>query len=67
MVGMANSDKPKKNVGIVRVKPKGKPDFGKPDLSVYIGKHTKRIHVDIRLTTAEERGLYAVLNKRYGK
>ena len=63
---MANS-KPKTNTGIRRIKPKGKADFGKPDLSLYIGKHTKRIHVDIRLTAAEERGLYEALDKRYGR
>jgi hypothetical protein len=61
---MANSGK-RRNLGIRRVKPKGKSEFGKPDLSVYIGKNTKRIHVDIRLTAAEERGLYNELRKRH--
>lgn len=60
---MANSNTAqKRSIGIRRVNPKAK-----PDVSIYIGKHTKRVHVDVRLTAAEERGLYVKLAKRYGE
>jgi hypothetical protein len=61
---MANS-KAKRKTGIRRIKPKGKTEFGKLGLSVYVGKHSKRIHVDIRLTASEERGLLDALRKRH--
>lgn len=48
--------------GIKRVNPKGK-----PDVRVNIGRHTNRIHIDVRLTAAQEKGLYIELHKRYGK
>ena len=60
---MTNSVTPKKriNKGIRPVNKKAE-----PDLSIYIGKYTGRVHVDIRLTAAEERGLYNALKKRFG-
>ena len=60
---MANSNVPtKRNRGIRRVDPKAD-----PKLRIYAGKNSDRVHVDIRLTAAEERGLYNFLRKRYGK
>jgi hypothetical protein len=38
-----------------------------PKLSIYSGRYSKRVHVDVRLTAAEERGLYNALVKRYGE
>ena len=38
-----------------------------PKLSIYIGRYSKRVHIDVRLTAAEERGLYNALAKRYGE
>jgi hypothetical protein len=59
---MANSTIARKARSIKRVNVKAD-----PKLSIYIGRYSKRVHVDVRLTAAEERGLYNALVKRYGK
>ena len=48
--------------GIKRVNPKAK-----PDVRVNIGGYSHRVHIDVRLTAAEEKGLYRELHKKYGK
>lgn len=36
-------------------------------IALYAGKNAKRLDVNVRLTSAEERGLYEMLHKRHGK
>lgn len=52
--------KTKRAVSIRRVKSKAD-----PVVSVTFGKNTGRLHIDVRLTAAEERGLFNALRKRY--
>jgi hypothetical protein len=48
--------------GLSRVNPKAK-----PEVRVQVGGYSNRIHIDVRLTAAEEKGLYRELHKKYGK
>jgi hypothetical protein len=59
---MANPSVARKSRSIKRVNVKAD-----PKVSIYIGRYSNRVHVDVRLTAAEERGLYNALAKRYGK
>jgi hypothetical protein len=48
--------------GLKRVNPKAK-----PEVRVQVGGYSNRVHIDIRLTAAEEKALYRELSKKYGK
>jgi hypothetical protein len=60
--GIVPRSKKKQAVRVKAVNPKAK-----PKVHVYFGRSTERLHVDVRLTAAEERGLYEALQKRYGR
>jgi len=57
---MANTSIARKSRSIKRVNVKAD-----PKLSIYVGRYSKRIHVDVRLTAAEEHGLLAALRRRH--
>ncbi len=40
---------------------------GTPKVSIFLGKNTSRVHIDVKLTASEERALYEKLDKKFGK
>jgi len=39
----------------------------KPEVHIYFGRNTERLHVNMRLTAVDERALFDALRKRHPK